>query len=159
VCLHRDHEGLMAGTHRIAQIHHPGARCHREGRRQRTTGVVEACAESTHGVGLIWAGRYERGHTRHRACAFQASQHDARVQQGLRGRGGRLLVAQTRFPWEGGSPHQLRKKGAGAGILLRHVGQFALEALREPSELDQGDTGVRRSIVASDTRHRRASGG
>ena len=71
----------------------------------------------------------------------------------------RFLIAKKRFQLEVGSPHQLIKKSSGEGILLSNVCHLAIDALMEPSEPDHVDTGVRRSIVASDTRHRTASGG
>ena len=71
----------------------------------------------------------------------------------------RLLLAKKRFSLEIGSPHQLLKQGSGDGILLSNVCHLAIDALMEPSEPDHVDTGVRRSIVASDKLHRTASGG
>jgi hypothetical protein len=55
VRLHRDHDGRRAGTHLIAQIKHHGVRCHRAGRRQGRTVMVEACTEIAHGVRLVLA--------------------------------------------------------------------------------------------------------
>ena len=52
VRLKRDQEGLMAGKNRIAELKPPWVRCHREGRRQRRTVVLEACTEMPHGIGL-----------------------------------------------------------------------------------------------------------
>ena len=51
--LNRDQDGLMAGKNLIAQIKHHVVLCHREGRRQRTTVVLEAFTEIPHGVGLV----------------------------------------------------------------------------------------------------------
>ena len=69
------------------------------------------------------------------------------------------MVAKKRFQWEVGSPNQLIKKGSGEVILLSNVCHLAIEALMEPRELHNVDTGVRCSIVASDKLHRTASGG
>jgi len=52
VRLKRDQEGLMAGKTRIAELKPPWVRCHREGRRQSRTVVLEACTEMPHGIGL-----------------------------------------------------------------------------------------------------------
>jgi len=53
--LNRDQDGLMAGKNLIAQIQHHFVRCHREGRRQRSPVVLEACTEIPHGIGLVLA--------------------------------------------------------------------------------------------------------
>ena len=51
--LKRDQDGLMAGKNLIAQRKHHFVRCHREGRRQRSTVVLEAFTEIPHGIGLV----------------------------------------------------------------------------------------------------------
>src|SRR5207249_11670742 len=51
--LNRDQEGLMAGKNLIAQIKRPCVLCHREGRRQSRTVVLETCTEIPHGIGLV----------------------------------------------------------------------------------------------------------
>ena len=71
----------------------------------------------------------------------------------------RLLIAEQRFQLKVGSPHQLIKKGSGDVISLRNLCHLAIDALIEPSEPDNVDTGVRRSILASDKLHCTASGG
>ena len=70
----------------------------------------------------------------------------------------RLLRAKKRCQLEGSSPNQLIQPGSGDVILLSNLCHLAIEALIEPSEPDNVDTGVRRSIVASDKLHRTASG-
>jgi hypothetical protein len=71
----------------------------------------------------------------------------------------RLLIAKKRFQLAVRSPQQLLKPGSGDVIILSNLRHLAIDALLEPSEPDHVDTGVRRSIVASDTPHRTASGG
>ncbi len=159
VRLHRAHEGLMAGKHLLAQRQHHVVLGHREGRRQRSIVGGEAGTAISHRVRLVLAVLAERGETRKRAFACQTSQEDERVQQGGRVCNARLLSATKRCHWAVRRPHQLIQPGSGAVRLLSHVRHLAIEALREPREPDHGDTGVRRSIVASDTRHRTASGG
>jgi|SRR5216683_370967 len=56
VRLNRDQAGLMAGKNLIAQIKRHCVRCHREGRRQRSTVVLAAFAEIPHGIGLVLEG-------------------------------------------------------------------------------------------------------
>lgn len=51
--LNRDQEGLMAGKNLIAQLKHHCVLCHREGRRQSSTVVLEAFTEIPHGIGLV----------------------------------------------------------------------------------------------------------
>ena len=51
--LNRDQEGLMAGKNLIAQLKHHFVLCHREGRRQSSTVVLEAFTEIPHGIGLV----------------------------------------------------------------------------------------------------------
>jgi len=51
--LNRDQDGLMAGKKLIAQIKHYFVLCHREGRRQSSTVVLEAFTEMPHGIGLV----------------------------------------------------------------------------------------------------------
>ena len=51
--LNRDQDGLMAGKNLIAQIKHHFVLCHREGRRQSSTVVLEAFTEIPHGIGLV----------------------------------------------------------------------------------------------------------
>jgi hypothetical protein len=53
--LNRDPDGLRAGKNLIAQITHHCVLGPREGRRQSSTGVVEACTEISHGVRLVLA--------------------------------------------------------------------------------------------------------
>src|SRR5262245_34138787 len=53
--LDRDQDGLMAGKNLIAEIKHHFVLCHREGRRQSSAVVVEACTEISHGVRLVLA--------------------------------------------------------------------------------------------------------
>jgi len=53
VRLNRDQDRLMAGKNLIAQIKHHCVLCHREGRRQSTTIVLETFTEIPHGVGLV----------------------------------------------------------------------------------------------------------
>ena len=157
--LNRDQDGLMACKDLIAQIQHHCGRCHREGRRQGSTVIVAACTEISYGVRLVVTVLEDRGDTRKRAFAFQTSQEDERVQQGDRVFDAGFLIATKRFQLEVGSPQQLRKPGSGDGILLSNVRHLAIDALIEPSEPDHVETGVRRYIVASDKRHRTASGG
>ena len=80
--LQRDQEGLMAGKNLLAQIQHHCGLCHREGRRQGSPVMGEACTKISHGVRLVWAVLYDRGDTRNRALACQTSQEDERIQQG-----------------------------------------------------------------------------
>src|SRR6516162_1174119 len=53
VRLNRDQDRLMAGKNLIAKIKHHYVLCHREGRRQSTTIVMETFTEIPHGVGLV----------------------------------------------------------------------------------------------------------
>ena len=55
-------------------------------------------------------------------------------------------------------PSKLIKKSSGDMIILSNLYHLAIEALIDPSEPDNFDTGVRLQIVASDKLHRIASG-
>jgi hypothetical protein len=54
------------------------------------------------------------------------------------------LIAKKRFQLEVGSPNQLIKKGSGDVIILSNLRHLAINALIEPSEPDNVDTGMRR---------------
>jgi hypothetical protein len=51
--LNRDQDGLMASKNLIAQIKHHRVLCHRKGRRQNSTVVLEAFTEIPYGIGLV----------------------------------------------------------------------------------------------------------
>ena len=69
-----------------------------------------------------------------------------------------LFIAQERFQLEGGRKQQLIEEGPGEAIILGDVRHFPVDALIEPRQHDNMDTGLGISIESSHTLHRVASG-
>jgi hypothetical protein len=69
-----------------------------------------------------------------------------------------LFLAKEDVQLEVGGNQQLIEKGPGDVIRLCNLGHFAVDALMEPSQLDNLDTGVGISIGASGKLHGVASG-
>jgi len=153
-----DSNGCVDGKNLIAEIQDDFLRCHQDSRGQSAPHVVQALAEIAHGMRVVLERFEDCSNARQGAFAFQTQQEDQLLSMVLIVVQKALFIAKEPFQMQLGNQQQLREEGPGDAIRRCDLRHFPIDALMEPSQQDNMDTGLSISIGSSHECHCFASG-
>ncbi len=153
-----DYNGGVEGKQLMAERKDAFLRGQRDRRGQSAPQVWQAWAERAHGMRVVLERLADVSHARQGACACQTQPEDQLLDRVLSVLKTALFIAKEHGPRPLGNQQQWREEGPGEVRRRCDVRHCPLDALREPSQHDNRDTGLSIAIGSSHAWHCCASG-